>query len=135
MLLMKQILGSTVKISRFSYILQQFIFRKNAFMIPHKTYITDKPAFVYLVCFHSQSILQSGHFHRIIFHPVLCLQCIYISVYNYLDSHRMCFFFSLFQNILQSDIFTAFFQHLLSFLKKWSQHYMNRHYTCWIILL
>ena len=51
-------------------------------MIPHKTYIPHIPAIVYLVCFYSQSIRQSDHFHGIIFHPVLCsalfyVQCLY----------------------------------------------------------
>ena len=36
-------------------------------MIPHKTYILHIPAFVYLVCFYSQIILQSDHFHGIFF--------------------------------------------------------------------
>ena len=93
MLLVAPISGLTVKISRFSldpniaYIHQHLfkiyiIFNSNTVMIPHKTYIPHIPAFVYLVCFYSQSILQSDHFHGIIFRPVLCpalyyLQCLY----------------------------------------------------------
>ena len=52
-------------------------------MIPHKTYIPHFPAFVDLACFYSQSILQSDHFHGIIFRLGLCsvlfiFQCLYL---------------------------------------------------------
>ena len=52
-------------------------------MIPHKTYKPHIPAFVYIVSFFSQSILQSDHFHGIIFRHVLCsllfyFQCLYL---------------------------------------------------------
>ena len=92
MLLVAPISGLTVKISRFdldptiAYIHQHlfkiYYFQFETVMIPHKTYIPHIPAFVYLVCFYSQSILQSDHFHSIIFHPVLCsalfyFQCLY----------------------------------------------------------
>ena len=56
-------------------------------MIPHKTYIPHIPAFVYLICFHSQSILQSNHFN--IFRPVLCSALLLFSVYTYLNLNRM----------------------------------------------
>ena len=92
MLLVAPISGLTVKISRFSldptiaYIHQHLfkfiIFNLNTVMMPHKTYTPHIPAFVNLVCFYSQSILQSDHFHGIIFRPVLCsalfyFQCLY----------------------------------------------------------
>ena len=98
---------------------------KYEYSIPaHKTYIPHIPAFVYLACFHSQSILQSDHFHGIIFHPVLCSSILFFSVYTNFNLKEY------FQNIsnisanfqkkkiLQSDIFTAIFQHLLYFLEE-----------------
>ena len=89
MLLMAPISGLTVKISRFSLELisitiysKYIVFNLNTVMIPHKKYIPHIPVFLYLVCFYSQSILQSDHFHGIIFRPVLCsalfyFQCLY----------------------------------------------------------
>ena len=49
-------------------------------MIPHKTCILHIPAFVYLVCFNSQSILQFDHFRGIIFCPVL-ISLFYFYIY------------------------------------------------------
>ena len=71
-------------------------------MIPHKTYIPNIPhipAFVYLVCFYSQSILSWYHFQGIIFRPVLCSALFFFSVYTNLNFNR--FFFSTFQIFLQ----------------------------------
>ena len=80
MLLVAPISGLTVKISRFSkdptiaYI-HQHLFINYYFQAEH-CYDTPQnihiPAFVYLVCFYSQIILQSDHFHGIIIRPVLC---------------------------------------------------------------
>ena len=56
-------------------------------MIPHKTYIHHIPAFVYLFCFHIQSILQSNHFN--IFRPALCSALLFFSVYTNLNLNRM----------------------------------------------
>ena len=135
MLFVTPISGLTVKICRFSlvptiaYIHQNlfkyFIFNLNTAMIPHKTYIPHIPAFVYLVCFYSQSKLLSDHFHDIIFRPVLCsalfyFQCLYKfeqNVFQYISNISANFQ----KTILQSGIFTAIFQHLLYFLKKWIQ--------------
>ena len=92
MLLVTPISGMTVKISRFSldqtiayihqHLFKYIIFNLNTVMIPYKTYMPHIPAFVYLVCFYSQIILQLDHFHSIIFRPVLCsalfyFQCLY----------------------------------------------------------
>ena len=96
-------------------------------MIHHKTCIPRIPAFVYLVCFYSQTILPSNNFQGIISVQFSALHYFIFSVYTYLNFNRM--FSSTFQiclqifnkTILQSDIFTAIFQHLLSFLGKWSQ--------------
>ena len=93
MLLVAPISGLTVKISTIyldptiAYIHQYLfkiyiIFNLNTGMIPHKTYIPHNPAFFYLVCFYSQCILQSDHFHDINFRLVLCsalfyFQCLY----------------------------------------------------------
>ena len=92
MLLVALISGLTVKISRFpldptiayihQHLFKYIIFNLYTVMIPHKPYIPHIPAFVYLVCFYSQIILQSDHFHGVIFRPVFCsalfyFQCLY----------------------------------------------------------
>ena len=96
-------------------------------MIPHKPYIPRIPAFAYLVCHYSQSIWQSDHFHGNISVQFSALHYFFSVSYPNLNFNRMfSITFQIFllifnQKILQSDIFTAIFQHLLSFLKKWSQ--------------
>ena len=49
-------------------------------MKPHKTYIHHIPAFVYLVCFYSQRILQSDHFYCIISVQFSALHYLFFSV-------------------------------------------------------
>ena len=68
-------------------------------MIPHKTYIPHIPAFVYLVCFYSQSILRSDHFHGIISVQFSALHYLIFSVYTDLNVNRM--FSCTFQIFLQ----------------------------------
>ena len=77
MLLVARISGPAVKISRFSLdptiaFIHQHLFKIYYFQFEHcydtsQNIHTPYLAFVYLVCFYSQSILQSDHFHGIIF--------------------------------------------------------------------
>ena len=67
-------------------------------MIPHKTHMPYIPAFVNLVCFYSQCILQSDHFHGIFSVQFSALHYFIFSVYTNLNLNRM--FASIFQIIL-----------------------------------
>ena len=59
--------------------------------VSHKTYIPHIPEFVYLVCFYSQSILPSDHFHGFIFRPVLCSAFFLFSVSILIWTLTECF--------------------------------------------
>ena len=99
MLLVIQISGLTVKISRFlriqPYLIsiniyqKNTIFKQNTGIMPHKKYITHIPAFVYLVCFYSQTILQSDHFMALFFVKFSALHYFIFSVYTNLNFSRM----------------------------------------------
>ena len=87
--------------------------------MPHKKYIPYIPALVYLVCFYSQSILQSDIFMALFSVQFPALQYFIFSVYPNLNFTE-CFpvhFKHFCKFVLQTDIFKAIFQHLLSFLK------------------
>ena len=58
-------------------------------MIHHKTCIHYIPAFVYLVCFYSQRVLQLDLFHSIILYPALRYVLLFISVYTNLNLNSM----------------------------------------------
>ena len=101
-------------------------------MIPRKTYIPHIPAFVYLVVFFTPKYTAVGSFSWHYFPSNYLLCIIFYSAYTNLNINRI--FSSTFQiflqifnkEILQADIFTAIFQHLLSFWKERSLHNVSR---------
>ena len=137
LLLVAPISGLTVKISRFSYdptisyinqhLLKNTIFKQNTGIIPHKIFIPHIPAFVYLVCFYSQSILQSFIFMALFFVQFSALHYFIFNVYTNLNFIRM--FSGTFQIFLQIfnkryynlTFLQQFFDTCYLFLKKWSK--------------
>ena len=89
-------------------------------MRPHKTYIPHIPAFIYLVCFSAGVYCSRGIFMAFFLSSSLFCTILF-SVYTKLNLNRMfsstfiIFLLTLNKKILQSDIFTAIFQHLLIF--------------------
>ena len=109
MLLVTPISGLTVKISRFSLdptiaYIHQHLFKIYYFQFEHcyntsQNIHTPYPSFVCLVCFYSQSILQSDHFMALFSVQFSALHYFIFSVYTNLNFNRM--FYSTFQIFLQ----------------------------------
>ena len=137
MLLVAPLSGLAVKISRFSWdpaiaYIHQHLFKKYYFQI-EQCYDTSQNIHIPYSCiclfslFLQPKYTAVGSFSWYYFLSSSLLWIILFSVYILIRTLTECFpvhfkYFCKFSiKILQSDIFTAIFQHLLSFLKKWSQ--------------
>ena len=137
-LIVTPISGLTAKTSRFSLdptiaYIHQHLFKIYYFQFEHCYDTSQNIRTPYsCICLFSLFFTAKVYCSRIIFMALLSIQfsALYyfiFSVYTNLNFNRM--FFSTFQILLQTFFkkyykfwhFTAIFQHLLSFLKKWSQ--------------
>ena len=114
-------------------------------MIPRKTYKPHFPAFVYLVCFlqPKYTAVWSFSWHYFLSSSLLCIILFSASILIWTLTECFpvhCKYFCRFSiKVLQSDIFTAIFQHLLSFLEEMEPIFVihnihsNRwwHHTIW----